>query len=168
MGTRIGIVTHGGSWGVMLTDQLGLEGFNVAEFSAQIQEQIRKVGLPYRASSKNPVDFGAAGHALDAKKRIRIVETILASPETDALIIHGYGENAEEEAFLRESAGLMERYRKPLLIGSHITPFESPSIRSLVMSGIPVYHRLEDIADILSAMRSDGINRYGAKESFRD
>ncbi|MFH1489652.1 MAG: CoA-binding protein [Pseudomonadota bacterium] len=174
-GPRIGIATQGGSWGVMLTDQLSLKGFSVPELSDSLQKDIRGLGFPSRASTKNPIDFGAAGETFEIEKRVRIIECLLSSPELDAVIIHGYGQigltseslpdwvtkwQEEEEEVLRKAVRLMGTYAKPLLIGSHITHFESATIRNLVMGGIPVYNRLEDIIDILGALQVDGINRF--------
>lgn len=162
-GSRIGIVTMGGSWGVMLTDHLCEAGFLVPEFSVSLQKRLRGCGMPYRASTRNPVDFGAAGAALTREAKLSIIETLLCSPEVDGLVFHGYGmkgmgsespswvtarQRAEEE-ILREGLKMMEVYNKPLFIGSHVSHFESATVGNLVREGIPVFGRLQDMADCL-------------------
>jgi acetyltransferase len=166
-GSRIGIATMGGSWGVMLTDHISQKGFRVSELSSSLQERLRGFGMPYRASTKNPVDFGAAGFALTREARLSIIETLLSSTEIDALVYHGYGlrgmdsdslpkwvsdNQREEEELLRRGVEMMRAYGKPLLIGCHMSHLESATIRNLVQDGIPVLSRLEDIADCLSSL----------------
>ncbi len=166
-GSRIGIVTMGGSWGVMLTDHVSGKGFRLPEFSPSLQKTLRGVGMPYRASTRNPVDFGAAGFALVKEGRLSIIEALLSSTEIDALIYHGHGfggieldslpkwvreRQKEEEELLRKAVEMMRAYEKPLLIGCHMSHLESATIRNLVQDGIPVFSRLQDIADCLSGL----------------
>jgi acyl-CoA synthetase (NDP forming) len=163
-GSRVGIVTMGGSWGVMLTDYISRKDFHVPELSPSLQERLRDLGMPYRASTRNPVDFGAAGFALVKENRLAIMEALLSSTEIDALIYHGHGfggieldslpkwvheRQKDEEELLRKGIEVMRTYGKPLLIGCHISHLESATVRNLVQDGIPVFSRLEDIADCL-------------------
>jgi acetyltransferase len=166
-GSRVGIVTMGGSWGVMLTDHVSGKGFRLPEFSPSLQKTLRGVGMPYRASTRNPVDFGAAGFALVKEARLSIIEALLSSTEIDALIYHGHGfggieldslpkwvreRQKEEEELLRKAVEMMRTYEKPFLIGCHMSHLESATIRNLVHDGIPVFSRLEDIANCLSGL----------------
>jgi acyl-CoA synthetase (NDP forming) len=166
-GSRVGIVTMGGSWGVMLTDHVSGKGFRLPEFSPSLQKTLRGVGMPYRASTRNPVDFGAAGFALVKEARLSIIEALLSSTEIDALIYHGHGfggieldslpkwireRQKEEEELLRKAVEMMRTYEKPFLIGCHMSHLESATICNLVHDGIPVFSRLEDIANCLSGL----------------
>lgn len=163
-GSRVGIVTMGGSWGVMLTDYISRKGFRVPELSPSLQERLRILGMPYRASTRNPVDFGAAGFALAKEARLSVMEALLSSTEIHALIYHGHGfggieldslpkwvgeRQKDEEELLRKAVEMMRAYDKPLLIGCHMSHLESATVRNLVQDGIPVFSRLEDIADCL-------------------
>src|SRR4030042_2177175 len=60
-GKRVAIITRGGSWGVALSDRLEEEGLVVPELSSTVQTRLRSLGMPPRASTRNPVDIGAAG-----------------------------------------------------------------------------------------------------------
>ena len=163
-GSRVGIVTMGGSWGVMLTDHISRRGFRVPELSPSLQEKLRDLGMPYRASTRNPVDFGAAGFTLVKEDRLAIMEALLSSTEIDALIYHGYGlkgmdldalpewvreRQKDEEELLQKALKVMRAHGKPLLIGCHMSHLESATVRNLVQDGVPVFSRLEDIADCL-------------------
>jgi acyl-CoA synthetase (NDP forming) len=166
-GSRVGIVTMGGSWGVMLTDCISRKGFRVPELSLPLQERLRVLGMPYRASTRNPVDFGAAGFTLVNEARLSIMDALLSSTEIDALIYHGHGfggielnslprwvgeRQKDEEELLRKAVEMMRAYGKPFLIGCHMSHLESATVRNLVQDGIPVFSRLQDIADCLSTL----------------
>lgn len=166
-GPRVAVVTMGGSWGVMLTDRLCQKGLKVQELSTALQRKLRDVGMPYRASTRNPVDIGAAGISLGVKARISILEALLSEGEIDALVVHGFGQigmepdilpegirkrQRDEEETLRRGVELMRRYDKPLVIGSLMSHLESPTIRNLVLEGIPAFARLEEIGDLLATL----------------
>jgi acyl-CoA synthetase (NDP forming) len=166
-GSRVGIITMGGSWGVMLTDHISRKGFHVPELSASFQERLRILGMPYRASTRNPVDFGAAGFTLGPKARISIMEALLSSTEIHALIYHGHGfggiemdslpewvreRHKDEEELLRKAVEMMRAYDKPFLIGCHMSHHESATVQNLVLDGIPVFSRLQDMADCLQSL----------------
>ena len=76
-GNRVVILTMGGSWGVALTDALEAEGLRVPELSAGLQSRMRELGMPIRASVKNPVDIGASGLFFDKRLLIGLGREIL-------------------------------------------------------------------------------------------
>jgi acyl-CoA synthetase (NDP forming) len=88
-GRRIGIITLGGSWGVALTDILQEQGLEVPEMSHAVQKRLRDLGMPVRASTKNPIDFGASGIMTAEFTLLDIARLIIMSGEVDALIMHG-------------------------------------------------------------------------------
>ncbi|MGV8059762.1 MAG: acetate--CoA ligase family protein [Smithellaceae bacterium] len=168
-GNRVGIITIGGSWGVALTDALGEEGLNVPELSSGLQEKIRALGMPDRASTKNPVDIGAAGYISLANERKDIGRLILESGEVDALIFHGMGRPGiltpetpeDEKSFfefdkmnLRGFSELEKETGKPVFIGTHYSIWESQTVCDLNKEGIRTYNRLDVIAQILSRMHN--------------
>jgi acyl-CoA synthetase (NDP forming) len=174
-GNRVVILTMGGSWGVALTDALGAEGLRVPELSAGLQSRMRELGMPIRASVKNPVDIGASGLFFDKQLLIGLGREILASGEADALILHGMGrpgmldENAPERLriFLEINKEIVRGYTKlekdfgiPVLIGSIYAPGESQVTHDLNEEGIRIYDRLDEIAQILSRM-----HRYYSRRS---
>ena len=164
----IGIATMGGSWGVMLTDALGQRGLRVPELPTALQEEMRRMGMPERASVRNPVDFGAAMGSLSAEVRVRMVETMLAWEGIGGVVVHGYGaagfvpEDApaparqrfdEEKALLHSFHALQERYQKPVILATAMTPLESQMVQELIAEGRRFQHRLDDAAAVLAALR---------------
>lgn len=167
-GSRIGIITEGGSWGVMLTDLLSSNAFSVPELSKPLQGTLRDIGMPSRASTKNPIDFGAGRGSLGIEEKVSIVEALLSCDELDAVIIHGYGTigadpettpewitayQRHEEEVVRKGIALMTHYKKPLMFCANASQFESETLRNLFLDEIQVFSRLEDIVEALSAMR---------------
>jgi acyl-CoA synthetase (NDP forming) len=166
-GKRVAIVTMGGSWGVALTDALEEAGLAVPEFSPRLQKALRSVGMPPRASTKNPVDFGASGLFLSVDTPLTLGREILCSAEVDALIVHGIGrpgmhtEDTPDELrfFLdiekKQIQGLNALEKEtglPVLIGSHYNPWESQVVYDLNKQGVRIYSRLDDTAQLLSLM----------------
>ena len=164
-GNRVAIVTMGGSWGVALSDRLEEEGLAVPELSQGTQNKLKSLGMPPRASTRNPVDVGAAGFTtLPMDKVIEMGRVVLSSGEIDALILHGFGrpglvgEDSSlkrkillemEKQVIRGYQGLQPEIGKPVLIGSCHTAWESQAIADLQSEGIRIYHRLDEIAQIL-------------------
>lgn len=164
---NVAVVTLGGSWGVMLTDALVQQGLHVPEFPPEVQNTLRLLGMPERASVKNPVDFGAAFGALSVETRLHVVETLLTSEKIGGVVVHGYGapgflpddapdrvrQNMEaDKAFLRSLVGLQERYYKPVLLATAMTPLESQMVMELIAEGLRFQHRLDDIAAVMAAL----------------
>jgi acyl-CoA synthetase (NDP forming) len=164
----IGIATMGGSWGVMLTDALGQRGLCVPELPTALQEEMRRLGMPERASVRNPVDFGAAMGSLSTAVRVQMVETMLAWEGIGGMVVHGYGSAgflpedasasarqrfAEEKALLHRFHALQERYQKPVVLATAMTPLESQMVQELIAEGRRFQHRLDDTAAVLAALR---------------
>jgi acyl-CoA synthetase (NDP forming) len=166
-GNRVAILTMGGSWGVALTDELEAEGLGVPEFSGGLQSRLRQLGIPIRASVKNPLDIGASGLFFDPQLLITMGREILRSGEADALILHGMGrpgmldENAPDrlrifleinKEIVRGYVELEKAFGIPVLIGSIFSSNESQVTYDLNQEGIRVYDRLDEMAQILSRM----------------
>lgn len=173
-GRRVAIVTMGGSWGVALTDTLEEEGLLVPELSQKLQSKLKKLGMPIRASTKNPVDLGASGLALTVDNVINLGREILSSDEVDALVMHGMGtpgiHNEEtpdgmriflelENKIALGYHSLEEETKRPVLIGSYYTHWESQAIRDLNEKGVRVYQRLDEIAQLLSLLYENWKNQ---------
>lgn len=163
----IGITTLGGSWGVMLTDALAQRGLRVPELPPTLQADMRRLGMPPRASVRNPVDFGAAVGSIPLAARQQMVEMLMACDELGGVVVHGYGapgfldahtspydrQRMEEDlTMIRSAHALQQTYDKPLLFMSAMTSQESQVVRDLTVEGIRFQHRLDDAAIVLSAL----------------
>jgi acetyl coenzyme A synthetase (ADP forming)-like protein len=82
-GRRVGIITNAGGPGILCTDACEAGGLTVPELSAETKSALRKF-LPAAAGLSNPVDMIASARAESYRQTI---ETLLPSPELDALIV---------------------------------------------------------------------------------
>jgi acetyl-CoA synthetase (ADP-forming) len=180
-GNRVGIMTMGGSWGVSLTDELERRGMVVPELSHGLQEVLRGLGMPPRASTKNPVDIGAAGisYHLSLDNVVSMAREMLCSGELDGLIFHGLGRPgmarereadrargvflAVEVRLMREIQGLERETGRPVLLGCCLSPWESQAVCDLNAEGIRTYQRLDEMAWALAllAQRARDLGRGG-------
>jgi len=83
-------------------------------------------------------------------------------------VVHGYGavgfasDDApasarqrfdEDKALLHSFHTLQERYKKPVILATAMTPLESQMIQELIAEGLRFQHRLDDTAAVLAALR---------------
>jgi acetyl-CoA synthetase (ADP-forming) len=166
-GKRVGIMTMGGSWGVALSDSLEEKGLVVPLFSDGLQKTLRTLGMPPRASTKNPVDIGASGMFFEINKRVAMGREIMTSGEIDALILHGMarpgilGQNAPyrlkmfldiNKQVIQGFVDLEKQLKLPVMVGTIYTPWESQVVYDLNKQGIRIYNSLDEIAQILSLL----------------
>jgi len=152
---------------VALSDALEAEGLNVPILSERLQSRLRELGMPLRASVRNPVDIGASGLFLAVDVLTALGREVLASGEVDALILHGMSRpgmlaegEADEFRFLlevnkavvRDYAEKEKTFGIPVLIGSVYSPQESQMVHDLNQEGIRIFDRLDEIAQILSRL----------------
>lgn len=163
----IGITTMGGSWGVMLTDALVKHGLCVPELPPSVQAEMRCLGMPERASVRNPIDFGATAASITLEARLQIFNMLLACEDIGGVVAHGFGTSGflsddspafahqraeEDKEMIRSIQALQETYQKPVLLATAMTPLESQVIRDMVSEGIRFLHRIDDVAAIFSAL----------------
>jgi len=168
-GGRLGIVTIGGGYGVLLSDALSKVGLEIPELSQEMKSKLRGIVTETRASVRNPIDLGATW-PLDIDLVLKVSELILSSDEVDGLVIHDLIDAINSTLWsgsegidiplkkLDNICSLSERFGKPLLICS--------PIRSLEMEGSElvrrrVFLRLEDISVALSSSLHRGIWKNG-------
>ncbi|MDY6852621.1 MAG: CoA-binding protein [Thermodesulfobacteriota bacterium] len=166
-GKRVCVITMGGSWGVALADAVEEVGLVMPELSAKLQNKLRDLGIPERASVKNPVDIGASGLYFVVDVMVAVGREILTSGEFDALIFHGVGahgklnEDSSEgmKAFVgaekKISLGFCELEKEtgiPVFIGSNQTPWESQTMYDLNEMGVRFFNRVNETTLLISLM----------------
>ncbi len=85
-GRRIGVVTNSGGPGSAMANVLEQGGFEVPEFSQELQEKIRPL-MPPHAPCGNPVDLT---FSMDIEVlSVKIPQLVLGSGEVDGITMHG-------------------------------------------------------------------------------
>lgn len=143
-GRRVAVVTMGGGWGVLSSDEVWRTGLDLADLPAGVIEEIDGL-LPPFWSRGNPVDLvGAGGEGIPQQ----VVESVIRSDAVDAVVVLGVvglvdvpekmrevvmdlmegkesaaeilvrpeGEAREmESAYISRISELMEEHRKPVI-----------------------------------------------------
>jgi acetyl-CoA synthetase (ADP-forming)/acetyltransferase len=74
-GNKMGIIVAGGGASVEMTDTFSNLGFDIPEFSSEIQTEIQEVFPDVNTSVRNPVDTGATGFLIDTiLKSLKIMD----------------------------------------------------------------------------------------------
>ena len=135
-GNRIAIVTDGGGFGVLATDEAERLGIELPEPSEKLKREMRKV-MPSYASMHNPIDL--TGDA-DAERYRVVIEACLKSNEYDGVIaITLFQVPTLGEKVVDYLIKLHKKYKKPLLACAAGGKFTEELSERLIEGGIPVY-----------------------------
>ncbi|HEO72535.1 MAG TPA: hypothetical protein ENN80_14855 [Candidatus Hydrogenedentes bacterium] len=139
-GRRVVIVSEGGGWGVMGADACKEAGLDVIDLPDDVMAELDAI-MPGWWSRGNPIDLVAGN---DRTLMSRAVETVVKSPEVDAVMVLGVGYLCSRSERLRNSpeaerwglkklvdaatkmemhdvtriSGLIELYEKPIITAS--------------------------------------------------
>jgi acetate---CoA ligase (ADP-forming) len=154
-GPRLGIVADGGGHGVLAADLATAAGLTVPRLPPATAAALA-AGLPATASTTNPVDLAGGGEQ-DFSSYGRVVDTLLASGEVDAVLLTGFfgGYSVKsDELGQRElaAAALMaearDRRERPLLI--HSMHHGAKPNDALRQREIPVFAGAEEAVQALA------------------
>jgi acetyl coenzyme A synthetase (ADP forming)-like protein len=134
-GNRVVIVTDGGGFGILATDECEREELKLPEPSKKLKKILRK-NLPVYASVTNPIDI--SGDATAERYKV-VIEGCLKSGEYDGVIaIVLFQIPTLEPKVVGEIVGL-KKYGKPILCCSAGGAFTIKLSRNFEKEGIPVY-----------------------------
>ena len=158
-GNRIGIITNGGGFGILLTDACVENGLVVPKLSKKTYKKIDKI-LPDIVKPNNPIDLtGDAGfYRYEATTKV-----LLEDPNIDGIIVASvHGGYARPREFtcailkmVRERK-LHEEYKKPILatwVGGK--EFED-MVMDLKSAGVPIYPSSWRIARSMRGLYLEG------------
>ncbi len=147
-GDRVYIVTDAGGVGVMSTDALTMQGFNVPRTPSDLKDKLREM-LPPHCIVENPIDL--TGDA-DDDRYIKVLETLLPRSDVDAVIVVALPQIPGLKGKLFDYLVNARKYNKPILvimIGSE----EAEKFKEyLEDNGIPVFESPERAAVALRAL----------------
>ena len=148
-GKRIAIVTDGGGFGVLATDEAQRSGLELPEPSGRLKRKISRVMPPY-GIFHNPIDL--TGDA-DAERYRVVIEECLASKEFDAVVaIILFQVPTLEEEVVDHLIHLHKKYKKPILACAAGGKFTQELSKKLILSGIPVYPTPERAVRTMKAL----------------
>lgn len=149
-GNRVAILTSTGGAGTLVSDDLGLHGFDTPAPDAATAEALRALQTGSEAVlDRNPIDVTLAGLRPDLLRGA--ITALLASPSYDALtIIVGSSSLAQPELMAGAIQDCLPLTDKPVL--AYISP-HAPEVGALLTQrGVPAFAAAESCTAALGAM----------------
>ncbi|GAA0769867.1 acetate--CoA ligase family protein [Ideonella azotifigens] len=150
-GNRVAILTSTGGAGTLVSDDLGLHGFETPAPDAATAEALRVLQTGSEAVlDRNPIDVTLAGLRPDLLRGA--ITALLASPSYDALtIIVGSSSLAQPELMAGAIQDCLPQTDKPVM--AYVSP-HAPEIGALLTQrGVPAFAAAESCTAALGAMR---------------
>jgi acyl-CoA synthetase (NDP forming) len=148
-GNKVYVVTDAGGVGVMLTDALTSQGFEMPRTPSDLKEELRSI-LPPHCIVENPIDLTGD---TDDERYMKVLERILPRKEVDAVVVVALPQVPGIRGLLADY--LIEaknKYGKPI-IAVAIGGEEARKIsQKLESGGIPVFESPERAAKALKAL----------------
>lgn len=153
-GSRVAILTSTGGAGTLVSDDLGLHGFDTPAPDAATAEALRALQTGSEAVlDRNPIDVTLAGLRPDLLRGA--ITALLASPSYDALtIIVGSSSLAQPELMAGAIQDCLPLTDKPVM--AYVSP-HAPEVGALLTQrGVPAFAAAESCTAALGAMRQVG------------
>jgi acetyl coenzyme A synthetase (ADP forming)-like protein len=140
-GKRIAIITNGGGLGVLTTDVIEEKKLELAEFSDQLKEELRKVIPPY-ANTDNPLDIIADADSSRYEKTLQIIKE---SPEVDIIVVIVlFQAPAIDERILNILINASDEKKKPIVVIAVGGEYTDGHRKILDSYGVPTYSSPSD------------------------
>ena len=149
-GNRVAILTSTGGAGTLVSDDLGLHGFDTPAPDAATAEALRALQTGSEAVlDRNPIDVTLAGLRPDLLRGA--IKALLASPSYDALtIIVGSSSLAQPELMAGAIQDCLPLTDKPVM--AYVSP-HAPEVGALLTQrGVPAFAAAESCTAALGAM----------------
>jgi acetyl coenzyme A synthetase (ADP forming)-like protein len=147
-GNRVAIITDGGGFGVLATDEAERCGMLLPEPSQSLKQRMLKT-MPSYVSLHNPIDL--TGDA-DAERYGIALRECLASKEYDAAIVITLFQVPTLDDKVIDYIIQAKRFKKPILVCSVGSSFSEERNKKLMQVGIPVYPTPERAVKALNAL----------------
>jgi acyl-CoA synthetase (NDP forming) len=149
-GNRVAILTSTGGAGTLVSDSLGVSGFETPVPDAATAERLRSLQKgDHAALDRNPIDVTLAGLQPDLLRGA--IQAILASPSYDALtIIVGSSSLAMPDLMAGAIRDCMPLSDKPIL--AYVSPHAPEVAALLTRSGVPAFTAPESCTVALEGM----------------
>ena len=148
-GNRIAVITDGGGFGVLATDEAERQGLLLPEPSNNLKQKMLK-SMPSYVSFHNPIDL--TGDATAERYKIA-VEECMKSKEFDGVIaITLFQVPTLGKEIVNYLVSIKKKYKKPLLACAAGGKFSNKLSDKLIENGIPVYTTPERAVRAMKAL----------------
>ncbi|VTU28347.1 succinyl-CoA synthetase subunit alpha [Variovorax sp. SRS16] len=163
-GKRVAILTSTGGAGTLVTDSLGLAGFETPVPDEATAARLRALQQADGAAlDRNPIDVTLAG--LKPELLRGAIRTLMESPSYDAVVtIVGSSALAMPELMADAIRDCLPGTDKPLL--AYVSPHAPQVSASLMARGVPAFSAPESCSVALDAMRRHALRRAASSHAF--
>ena len=149
-GRRVAILTSTGGAGTLVSDALGVAGFEAPPPDAVTAARLRSLQkADLTGLDRNPIDVTLAGLQPDLLRGA--IQALLDSPTYDALVlIVGSSGVANPELMAGAIQACLPSSEKPVL--AYVSPYAPVAASLLTARGVPAFTQPEACASVLSAM----------------
>ena len=149
-GTRVAILTSTGGAGTLVSDELGMAGFDTPAPDVATGEALRALQTGDAAAlDRNPIDVTLAGLKPDLLRGA--IRALLRSPTYDALVvIVGSSALAMPELMANAIKSCLPESDKPII--AYVSPHAPHIAALLTQSGVPAFSAPESCSSALGAM----------------
>ncbi len=134
-GDKIAIVTNGGGFGIIATDELVKLGLELAEFEKKTVEKLKTI-LPEHANIGNPLDL--TGDATSERYR-EALEIVFKDKNVDGVVVISLLQLSPLDEGIVEVLEDMKAFDKPFTVCASGGSYTMEISRLLENKGIPVY-----------------------------
>jgi acyl-CoA synthetase (NDP forming) len=147
-GNKVVIVTDGGGFGVLATDEAERSGLKLIEPSLKIKEKVKYV-MPAYGILHNPIDL--TGDA-DAERYRVVIEECLRTEEYDGVVAITLFQVPTLEESVVDYLLQLKKYRKPIIACAAGGSYSNKMSQKLMDGGIPVYPTPERAVKVMKAL----------------
>ncbi|MBS3055321.1 MAG: CoA-binding protein [Candidatus Aenigmarchaeota archaeon] len=145
---KLAIITDGGGFGVLATDEAEKQKLILPEPSQKIISELKK-HFPSYVILHNPIDL--IGDANDERYQ-KTLDSVLSSSEYSGAVVITLFQVPTLEQEITEVISSMKKYKKPIICCAVGSQFTRNLIRKLEKHGIPVYSTPEVAVKCFSAL----------------
>ncbi|MBU3905264.1 MAG: CoA-binding protein [Nanoarchaeota archaeon] len=149
-GKRIAVITDGGGFGIMTVDALIKYGFEVNDFSLNVQKKLKRI-LPEYGIFKNPVDLTGS---VNAEMYQKALDILMKDEEIDGIVCITLFQLPGLEDGVIEALRDAKMHGKPFVVCSAGGQYTLERVRKLEKFGVPVYPSPERAARAMNCLIS--------------
>jgi acyl-CoA synthetase (NDP forming) len=142
LGDRIAIVSGPGGLAVSAAEACADNGLRLAQLSPETHASLAAVVPPTGTSLRNPIDVGLTA-SLEIGIYIQSIQTVVADPAVDAVVIIGAGLTPEANRLYTEAVIETRRQSGKAILMVNLPGFDSSYIPQFCDASIPYFESSE-------------------------
>lgn len=142
LGDRIAIISGPGGLAVSAAEACADNGLQLAQLSPETRESLAAIVPSTGTSLRNPIDVGLTA-SLEIGIYIKSIQTVVADPAVDAVVVIGAGFTPEANRLYTEAIIEARRQSGKAILMVNLPGFDSSYIPQFCDAGIPYFESSE-------------------------